>query len=393
MTAHIYLALICQIALTQGAVSAETTACSVDGDSKCSQSEPGSSDDAQVLLQSQKMDVSQHSELDNEGHAAPTGFNFQVRPHDYELSMTMTSVVKINDKMRGDGDLIAFVGGKVQGLSTAQKVPDDFPPPFAGMEMYHQMIYGHGSAPGSTPDAGKGLTFKWLSHDGTLMDLDVLGDAITFTSDGNLGNATAPMVLIPAAPAMLLQVPGNNSKFSFKLNPYLYENSMTLDCVVKIDGKLRADGDLAAFVGGKLQGVGHAKVFPPTGDSVYGTMVHGHGSAPGTTPDDGKALTFMWLSHDGDLIKLEPVAAPQAETFQANGHVGNAENPVVLTPVAGAAPPPQECKDATQEEMDAFIENTFGFKFDGVLCSWVAHSWKQCSTFPGMCDKTCGECA
>lgn len=168
---------------------------------------------------------------------------------------------------------------------------------------------------------------------------------------------------------------------------------MSVTAAVKIDGQMRADGDLAAYVGGKLQGVeGKAMVPPwPNGMPVYHLMVYGRGSSGWYTPDAGKPLTFMWLSHDGNLIRLESVTEPTAKTFASDGIRGDAMKPVVLTPLAGAVED-KDCTDAPQDEMDAFIRNTYNMNYPGLTCA-MFNNWKQCGKVAGVCDKTCKVCS
>jgi hypothetical protein len=411
MTAQIYLALFCQFAVTCSFASdvpiADAPTCSSHGDAGCVSDKIGVHDDAQVLLQSQKqIEILEHSKQQADPEER---FQFAVRPADFENSMTMGAVVKVDDEIRGDGDLVAFVGDKVQGV---QNIKDVLTCPFGfykGKKIYHLMIYGHGT------DEHKELTFKWLGRDGTLIELDApTPGSKTFVTDATLGQGVClgpqhAVVLTPVAghgDLALLQKPGPEQKLGFHVNPARFEESMTVTAQVKIDGKLRDDGDLAAYVGDKLQGVtGILAGLPPWAGKVppgkswnealvYGLMIYGHGDTGGTTPDKGKELTFNWLSHDGKLIKLESVTAPMAKTFTKDDTLGNAMEPVVLTPVAGAAPAPEEvCADAPQDEFDAYMEETFNVKnVWGFTCANFK-SWGQCGHVAGECDKTCAVCS
>jgi len=187
--------------------------------------------------------------------------------------------------------------------------------------------------------------------------------------------------------------------FGFKVTPSDFENSMTFTAVVAVGGKIQGQGDLLSFVGKRLQGVSATPLVNPAHGfggkygsiPVYHLMTYGHGTAPGTksAPDDGKPVTFKFLTKDGDFLDLKP--ALSAQTYKGDGTVGNAKEPLVLT-AAGAA---QEdtgstCADVSQKDMNAFLA-TFGAGYDGLTCAQFK-GWKQCNVVKGKCDKTCGEC-
>jgi len=185
--------------------------------------------------------------------------------------------------------------------------------------------------------------------------------------------------------------------FGFKLTPSDFEGSMTFTAVVAVGGKIQGHGDLLSFVGNRLRGVSATPLVNPAHGfggkygsvPVYHLMTYGHGTAPGTTPDQGKPVTFKFLTKAGDFLDLKP--ALSAQTYRADGTVGDAKEPMVLT-AAGAA---QEdtgstCADASQTDMNAWLA-TFGPGYAGLTCAQFK-GWKQCNIAKGKCDKTCGEC-
>lgn len=411
MIAQIYLALFCKLAVTCSSASdvpiTDAPTCSSHGGVGCVSDKIGVHDDTQVLLQSQKkVEIVEHSKR-NPNAKESKGFEFAVRPQDFQNSMTMTTVVKIDGKARNDGDLVAYVGDdndrKIQGIQEKAQLPPwagEVPPGKSWNKdyVYHLMIYGHGS------DAGKHLTFAYLTGDGQEISLETPENAKTFVSDGHAGDAQiSPVVLTPGNGAkMLLQVPGPIENFGFHVNPPDFALSMTVTAVVKIGGQYHGDGDLAAYVEGeddkfKLQGVESNGIPPPwvgkvppgkkwNEGPVYHLMIYGHG------PNVGKGLKFKWLGHDGNFVHLESATAPMAQTFSSDGIIGDAQAPVVLTPAAGAA---GKCnkKDAPQDEFDAYIENTWGFKNTGGLSCSDFFKWSYCNLVVGMCGSTCAECS
>lgn len=411
MIAQIYLALFCKFAVTCSFASdvpiTDAPTCSSHGGDGCVSDKIGVHDDTQVLLQSQKkVEIVEHSKRKpNAGESK--GFQFAVRPQDFQNSMTMTTVVRIDGKARHDGDLVAYVGDgndrKIQGIQEHGQFPPwagKVPPGKSWNEdpVYHLMIYGHGS------DSGKDLTFAYLTGDGQEIGLETPPNAKTFVSDGHAGDAQiSPVVLTPGNGAqMLLQVPGPIENLGFHVNPPDFALSMTVTAVVKIDGHYHGDGDLAAYVDDgedtfKLQGVESKGMVPPWAGKVppgkkwnegpvYHLMIYGHG------PNVGKGLKFKWLGHDGNFVQLESVTAPMAQAFSNDGIIGNAMAPVVLTPAAGAG---GNCNptDAPQDDFDAYIENTFGMKNVWGLKCFHFKSWGQCNKVGGMCGSTCEECS
>lgn len=188
------MTLMCVAILAQLALTSATSPTSCPA-GICAAGELGSSDDTQVLLQRQKkVEITGHSDKPIES------FSFKVKAADFENSMTFVAVIKDGNDIKGEGDLLCFVGGVLQGV---QGKPQVLPPhglggAYGGKPVYSLMTYGHG---GQQPDDGKELTFKYLTKDGHLVDLQ--SAAQTFKSDGTVGNHKHPLVLTRAnaAPA------------------------------------------------------------------------------------------------------------------------------------------------------------------------------------------------
>lgn len=195
--------------------------------------------------------------------------------------------------------------------------------------------------------------------------------------------------------------PGGIEKFSFNVNPAMYENNVGITTALKdIDGNILTKGDLVAFVDDKIQGVSYSSSVIPNapafgdmaGKTIYDIMVHGNGA------DEMKPMTFAFLTETGKLMHLKAAsglpmvfkANARGCEKQADGSVKQCSHikPVILQET-------YTCKkaDATQAEMDAFICKHFkqfcpkgkAYQFS---CGQIK-GWKQCKLVPGMCDVTC----
>jgi hypothetical protein len=199
--------------------------------------------------------------------------------------------------------------------------------------------------------------------------------------------------------------------FTFKVTPSDFLNSVALTVAVKdLDGSILSDGDLLVFVGDNLQGVQGTPIdiqpnFPGdyAGEKLYDIMVYGKG--PITDPlaqtttmgDDGKPMTFSFLSHNGVLLTLKPeLEAETSETvFKADSRGcekkadGSIKKVNHITPLVLKAVRHCKSEDATPEEMDAFMTKHFpAYVHFHFTCDQLL-GWSNCALVPGMCDKTC----
>jgi hypothetical protein len=347
MSIPMYLAFLALVATTGGLASEAPdenyASCSTqEGGTLCASGELGLSDDTQVLLQGQRMAITEHSKISS---LPPQHMKFQVNPSDYVNSMTLVTAVEINGVRQSTGDLLVFVGDALQGVQKASNTPHFGPQ--NGKALYDVMIYGHG------PDAGKDVSFVFLTPQGKIVLLDPIGMATapTFTADTRLSNDAGtvnhmnPLMLKPPPPKCqdgsqadmdayiakhfpLFAYPGLTCAMfhgwgqcilvhpvcgqtcpdsanaghcqnafaqtqesdeahlapappadtGYQVVPSDYENSMTTVAIVEIDGVLQSQGDVLVFVDEKLQGIQGSSNIPPMPQKIRG--VPGHTNTP-----------------------------------------------------------------------------------------------------------------
>jgi hypothetical protein len=192
----------------------------------------------------------------------------------------------------------------------------------------------------------------------------------------------------------------------FTVTPSDYLNSVALTVHIKNNGQEVTDGSLLVFVNNKLQGVQEESTYFPPGDkTMYDLLVYGKGAITSVHPasgqetttagDDGKHMSFAYLTSGGRLFKLKAttgrltVFQPDARgcELQDDGTVRgqNHFNPLELE--FGCDPFAQ---DGTADDMYEFMLNNHGKLWaDYHFTCDQLKGWGNCDLVPGVCAHTC----
>lgn len=192
----------------------------------------------------------------------------------------------------------------------------------------------------------------------------------------------------------------------FIVTPSDFMNNVGLTVHVKKDGQEVIDGKLLVFVNNRLQGIQEdSTYFLPSQTNVYDVMVYGKGpitsaATPGgptttTAGDDGKHMSFAYLTPGGRIFKLKATSG-RLTVFKSDARGcellddGTIEKQNHLNPLELEFGCDPFAQDGTAEDMYEFMYNNHGEVWaDYHFTCGQLKGWGNCDVVPGVCAHTC----
>ena len=283
----------------------------------------------------------------------------------YEFSATLSAAqIFIDGELKTTGKLAAFVGDELRGVDLDGAT--FFPP--GGTTIWEVSLW-------SNQLSGETISFKY--YDGSsVIDLN---ETIDFSSNDIIGNAFAPFELTGSGS----DDDGGSGDCVTEtdwdtFDATAYEFSATLSAAqVFIDGALKTEGQLAAFVGDEVRGVDldGATFFPPGGTTIWEVSLWSNQLS-------GETISFKYF--DGSVV----IDLNETIDFTSNDIIGNAFGPFELT---GSQPDCGGCADVDSDGICDDVDDCVGQVDECGVCNGDGIADGACDCDGNVLDCS-GEC-